>query len=286
MNIDSLRHLLQAADLTVTSTDLGLSNENLLVRADGKDYIWRRPHAGSQPVHDHHTEALVMQEAAALDVPTLYFDPDTGEKLSRRVNAIPFGESRSSDRMERAGRLVSRLHERKPVREVFDPFEKLETYRQACQDPVPFPGETEILRETRALWRPDTLCHNDLVPGNLLLGTDRDWLIDYEYAATGDPRFDLASFLSENQVTDPADRQAFFRGYGRPVREREVILFELLADMIWASWAQMLLEQRQDPVFEEIRNDKLDHFANLKNKLVDIESECDIVDRHSGQSSL
>lgn len=39
--------------------------------------------------------------------------------------------------------------------------------------------------------------------------------------------------------------------------------------MIWANWAQMLLETRQDPVFAEILRDKQAHFENILNKLVD-----------------
>ena len=76
-------------------------------------------------------------------------------------------------------------------------------------------------------------------------------------------------FLSENSILDPAARAQFLEGYNSSYPEWQIMVFELVADMIWANWAQMLLETRQDPVFAEILRDKQEHFDNILNKLVD-----------------
>ncbi len=257
-------------NITIEPTGLGISNENLLVTAQDRQYFWRRPKPGAALLAtSHDAEIRAMELAADLDVPTLYYDRTTGEKLSRRVQAVTFGESADADRYRRAGQLVAFLHRKPPVETVFDPFEKLEQYRSRTRTPVSFPHEQEILDFARSLWEPLCLCHNDLVCGNILLGQDRDWLIDYEYAAAGDPRFDLAGFLSENSILDPAARAQFLEGYNSSYPEWQIMVFELVADMIWANWAQMLLETHQDPVFAEILRDKQAHFENILNKLVD-----------------
>ncbi len=271
MNRTDIARLLNTRDLLIVPTDLGLSNENLLITADGTDYIWRRPLPGSDSLDTSHRAAQqAMELAASLDVPTLYYDPETGEKITRRVQAETFGESSRPDRFRQAGLLLKQLHALEPIDAVFDPFQKLETYRARTRSPLRFDHEEEILACTRRLWTPACLCHNDLVPGNILLGDKRSWLIDYEYATTGDPRFDMASFLSENAILDPDSRQQFLEACDPGVPSWQVMIFELVADMIWANWAQMLHEQRQDPVFADIRRDKQKHFAKILNKLMDI----------------
>ena len=54
------------------------------------------------------------------------------------------------------------------------------------------------------------LCHNDLLPANVLLAADRHWLIDFEYAGMNQALFDLAN-LSVNCAFDEASRRAAAR---------------------------------------------------------------------------
>ena len=51
----------------------------------------------------------------------------------------------------------------------------------------------------------EVLCHNDLLPANVLLAADRHWLIDFEYAGMNVALFDLAN-LSVNCAFDETDR--------------------------------------------------------------------------------
>ena len=58
------------------------------------------------------------------------------------------------------------------------------------------------------------LCHNDLLPANLIAGEDRLWLIDWEYAGMGHPLFDLASLSANAGFTagEDAGLLAAYRG--------------------------------------------------------------------------
>lgn len=51
-----------------------------------------------------------------------------------------------------------------------------------------------------------TLCHNDLIPENILL-TARPQFIDWEYATTNHPSFDLATVLEWGQLSDAQNQR-------------------------------------------------------------------------------
>lgn len=50
-----------------------------------------------------------------------------------------------------------------------------------------------------------TLCHGDLVGGNIIFDGNKAWLIDWEYGGVGDPLFDLGWFsVANNLLSDDA----------------------------------------------------------------------------------
>ncbi len=59
---------------------------------------------------------------------------------------------------------------------------------------------------------PVVLGHNDLLPGNILIGAGRLWLIDWEYAGFGSPLFDLGGLASNNGF-NPEQERALLAAY-------------------------------------------------------------------------
>ena len=51
-----------------------------------------------------------------------------------------------------------------------------------------------------APFRP-VLCHNDMLPANLIDDGSRLWLLDWEYAGAGHPLFDLAHVSTANSLS-------------------------------------------------------------------------------------
>jgi thiamine kinase len=45
------------------------------------------------------------------------------------------------------------------------------------------------------------LCHQDLLPQNIICSDNKRWIIDWEFAEQGDVYFDLAGFIIEHQLT-------------------------------------------------------------------------------------
>ena len=72
------------------------------------------------------------------------------------------------------------------------------------------------------------LGHNDLLPGNILLGSGRLWLIDWEYAGLGNPLFDLGGIASNNGFTQAEEFTLLECYFDRP-----------LTDDLWRRYAAM-----------------------------------------------
>jgi thiamine kinase-like enzyme len=93
---------------------------------------------------------------------------------------------------------------------------------------IPDPGHQSVL------------CHNDLLPANFLASDAGIRLIDWEYAAMGDPYFDLGNFAVNNGL-GPAEEEAFLGAYlGEPPgrhRLARLRAMRFMSDFREAMWA-------------------------------------------------
>ena len=83
------------------------------------------------------------------------------------------------------------------------------------------------------------LCHNDLLPANLIDEDDRLWLVDWEYAGMGHPLFDLASVSANAGFTEDEDVDllAAYRGAVEPRDLEELRVFKAASALREALWA-------------------------------------------------
>jgi thiamine kinase-like enzyme len=88
--------------------------------------------------------------------------------------------------------------------------------------------------------RPKVLCHNDLLPANVLFDGEHGWLIDYEYAGMNEAMFDLAN-LSVNAGLGPtADDRVLERYLGEPPTDAtrwRLGLMKVVSEMREGMWA-------------------------------------------------
>lgn len=63
------------------------------------------------------------------------------------------------------------------------------------------------------------VCHNDLLAGNILVGSDRFWLIDWEYSGFGNPLFDLGGIASNNNFSLQEERVLLEVYFDQPLRD-------------------------------------------------------------------
>lgn len=260
-----IQEIFHQTPLKIEKLEKGLTNQNFLVTLKKQMVVCRIPYPHSEHIVNYQHEQLALKAVSklSLDVKTLYYNVNTGVKITEYVeNCVSFQQSDALDKFARVGKLMAKLHQQaKPIGKIFDPIQTYQRYKSQTSTSYIDPALTiDILDFIVATIKPTTLCHNDWVPDNILLGPHQDYLIDYEYAGDNDPIFDVTSFLSENNITDPIDRKQFFDAYyQRDLNTQEhltLLKWEAFHHMLWCSWAIMMFEQRKKAIYQQIAYDK------------------------------
>ncbi len=202
----------------------GPTNASYLLEKSGQRFVLRldKPEArklGLDRVNENQVcEALAE---AGLALSPIHFDPVAGVYLRR---FIPGRSWTASDlavaaNRERLAGLLRRLHRVEPVGKDFDPLAAARRYAAQSGDE----RARTILREAESLAAElasepcaRVICHNDLVCENVLEGQQL-MLIDWEYAAIGDPFFDLAVVVRHHDLDEPAAMNFLAAYLGREV---------------------------------------------------------------------
>ena len=241
-------------DLVLTPAG-GMTNSNYRFQWDGCAYILRIPYPSTASMIDRRQEAVnnAWASEAGLNAETLYFDPDTGIKVTR---CIPEAETllnttaRLPGMMQEIAALLRRLHTSgAPLAGEFSFLAELERYEEINrrlggfwpEDYAAFRAQVMTLRrlQERLYAAAKAPCHNDLVAQNLVRGKDRLYLIDWEYAGMNDPAWDLASYLQECEHT-PEEADYFLSCYDPDadlsyLRDRIQIQM-VYQDLLWSVW--------------------------------------------------
>jgi len=153
--------------------------------------------------------------------PLLQFvDIEAGIQLTRYVPGRTWTRDDLADatNIERVGRLLQRLHGVGPVGKPFALRGRVARYAARIATPTARELAADIDARLRRLAGGETcLCHNDLVSANFVDG-ERLSLIDWEYAAVGDPFFDLATIVQHHALGETA-AIALLRAYRGEARD-------------------------------------------------------------------
>ena len=166
------------------------------------------------------------------------------------ARSLTSDDFRDGTMLSRLTGVLRRLHDAREhlVGEMlsFCPFQTVRTYAStARQIGAQIPeGIDDLLEHARQMSREmsafhPTLCHNDLLPANVMDDGNRLWLIDWEYAGIGNPVFDLAS-ISANCRFDADQEAELVRAYsGQDAAEilRQIRILKavsLLREALWA----------------------------------------------------
>jgi thiamine kinase-like enzyme len=187
----------------------GITNRNFRVRFGGADHVVR--------ICGKETELLGIDRAAEREAADIAHRAGLGPAVSSflvedscLVTAFVDGRNlEPADVREDIDRVAAALHDihhaHAHVHHTFSPFRVGERYREltverggplpeGCDDAV---AAARRIEDALPPFKP-ALCHNDLLPANLLDDGERLWLIDWEYAGMGDPFFDLGNLSAMN----------------------------------------------------------------------------------------
>lgn len=160
---------------------------------------------------------------------------------------------RDPETMQKFCTLVQTLHQLDiefPTQ--FCPFDTIQSYLENAESNnavIPQKFYEEILpfvhrlKNTSSTATRKVPCHLDLHSGNVLDDGRKMWLIDWEYAAMGDPYFDLATSASQENFSD-SEMEQLLTVYlnGRTPQPSEINYFysmRVLVDVRWALWCYL-----------------------------------------------
>jgi thiamine kinase-like enzyme len=229
----------------------GITNQNFLVEDEAGRYVARICRELPLLGIDRRNEAACQETASRLGIAPALIHRDEGLLISRYVPGQTLTPAGLHDPaiIRDLGRTLHRLHDGRDLVTglvlYFCPFQTIRTYAQtAASLEAQLPDDIEILlKDARLLanrigpFRP-VLCHNDLLPANLILSAGRLWLVDWEYAGMGHAMFDLASVSANAGFSDEEDA-ALLELYQGKIDEREIELIRvfkaasLLREALW-----------------------------------------------------
>lgn len=188
----------------MTPLHKGMSNTLMRFSAGGEPYILRIPGEGSDKLADRRQEAAVYGALRGLGITddVVYINPDHGYKISRYIEDVRVCDPHSAADVSACLGLLRQLHgmQLEAGKDV-DLFARIERYESLLSAGSLFTDYAEVRANVMGL-KPllssvpmeRRLCHVDAIPDNFLIGNDKLYLIDWEYAGMGDPLVDVAAF--------------------------------------------------------------------------------------------
>ncbi len=266
-------------EIKFTPLDGGLSNDNYIFEIDGVKYVLRVCHPIMNEINNRNDEYknLLLVQDYDVDVPMIYFNTETGMKITKYVHYCYNLQNveLDSEAVKKMALTLRDFHKIDKLSENdFDPLVKLETYKSKITTQLYKIDEEElVISKTKVLYTkyPLTFCHNDLVPGNVLVGRTKTYLIDYEYAGNNIYLFDIMSFITENNIVSKDLVFLFYTAYlGYPASVDLLIDLEIMAcfeDLLWFYWANMMYDLCQTDIYRDIATTKY-HAYNQRLKIM------------------
>lgn len=269
------------ADPVITPLPGGITNRNYRVEIDDAVFVVRLPGERTELLGiDRAGESAASSLAADLGIapPVRAELPGVGTLVTEFVGGVPATTEALLGQgvLEQVAVSIRRFHGSGPIAAAFPIFRVVEWHaRDATANGVEPPAVYDELHEAagaiEAVFDPrsleSTLCHNDLLPANVLLTPDRLWIIDYEYAGMNHALFDLAN-LSVNCSFDDAADHRLLEAYDSDVsaqRLAQLALMKVMSEMREGMWAvvQQAISTLTHVDFVEYAATRLHHCREL-----------------------
>jgi len=193
---------------------------------------------------DRATEAVILAhaDAAAVGPRLAYVDVERGLQLTHYIPGRAWRAEDIGDpvNLERLARLLRRVHAIKAVGTPLALEEKAARYAVQVGTTEARALADEIGGLAAGLAQrnePQRLCHNDPVCTNVIEG-ERLYLIDWEYAAPGDPFFDLAVIAQHHELDEAQALHLLgaYRGEAGDADMRHLAAYRKLYARLFTLW--------------------------------------------------
>jgi thiamine kinase-like enzyme len=229
----------------------GITNASYRVELGGEAFVLRVGGSESRQLGvDRAREEAAARMAAGVGVGSevVYADPAADILVTRFINGagVSARAAREPRMLKRIAAAIRRIHDGPAIPGHFSPFQVVRAYHdRARHRGVAFPpaaGEALVLMAgvEEALGPParPCPCHNDLLAANFIDDGQTIRIIDWEYAAMGDPYFDLGNFAVNQSLSQMGAKLLleFYGGAVRPADLDRLHLMCLASDLREAFW--------------------------------------------------
>jgi thiamine kinase-like enzyme len=238
--------------ITLRPLEGGITNRNYLVDDGNERFVARIGEEMHALGVDRRNELQCCRAAESLGVSPPLVYGENGVLVSRYVpsQTLDPAGAREPGFATRIARVLRKLHDGWDVLSgdmlFFSPFQSSRTYvatsrRLGATLPSDIDRLLEAMRKLSHAISPyvPALCHNDLLPANVLDDGQRIWIVDWEYAGMANPLFDLAGFSVNCGYSEDQDVE-FLEAYRGEFRQRDLDelrvlkVASLLRDALWA----------------------------------------------------
>jgi thiamine kinase-like enzyme len=255
----------------------GMTNANFLADFGDEKVVVRIPgHDTSLLGINRIHEAAANKLAASIGVaPDLLDESAPQDYLVTRFiegRPVPPAELAAEPMLGEVATTLHRVHDAGTIPAFFNPFEVVRNYHEIALkkdvvEPFDFPRALRIMERIgdARTFRPVAFCHNDLLNENFLFD-DQLRIIDWEYAAMGDPFFDLANFSINHGLLAPADERLLTHYFGYCDAQITAVLnvMKLVSELREAMWGVVQLAvSTLDIDFAVYTQGSVDRFMSL-----------------------
>ena len=255
---------------SIVPLEAGITNENYLIN---NAFVLRYPPKDVDPTIDRKLEKLVYSKIEPLGISekVFAFDEKTGIKITKFVHSSRFYNVKpTNEQLIYVSKALKKLHSSSiNVEKTYDLYKKLAFYKKFASEQETLDPKFEklVIKEAKIIEEnePLVLCHNDLVAGNLLFKYNGLTIIDWEYSSMNYEIFDLASFVSENNLSDEATTFFLKKYYGYKftnLKKKRVENYSRLLDILFYYWAIYYYKRRDNRIYFDIAVDKLNRIKN------------------------
>ena len=262
------------ADIQLIESAGGMTNRNYKVVFNQQAYIVRIAGNGTEKFIQRAAEKSnsLLAHILGLDVETVYFDEQTGIKVSRFIEeAETLNQNTATypQNMQLTTRLLRQLHHSgMDFANRFDVFQEIVKYEQFIDElNAEYFADYAVIRpqvmtlEAVLAQLPQEIvpCHIDTVPENFVKGADQQsYLIDWEYSGMNDRAWDLAAHCLEcdfdSQQTEQFLKLYFEQEAVSEAFRQKMLIYQICQDFLWSVWT----------IFKESRGDQFGDYGQMR----------------------
>ena len=253
----------------------GFSNENYLIN---DAYVFRKV----SPLKDeslsfiHEKEIYETIERLNCSDKVIYYNVENGNKIAKYIHGTRcYYQTPTDEQIIYVAKLIKKIQKSNiKVSFEYDAMNKINLYKSILPPEVFIDKnyEDKVFKEYLKIYEKYdlVLSHNDLVKGNLLFKFNGVFFIDWEYASMNIPLFDLASFISENNLNNEQASLFLNKFYGAKLSQTIIKRLDIVIrfqDILFYYWALYNFKRRHNEIFKIIGDKKLARIQKTSFKL-------------------